>query len=147
MVGKKSRGVAKRRSKNPPKKKVGKPRDYDKCVEAAGFLTQGASQVEAAELVGCAQRTIRLWMNSDWWPECMEAANEKWGDAVLAFARRSVLAAVREGEISTARWVLTNLDPRFAKKKDEIDVNITYCVDMPEVEDDGDDEEDEDDFD
>lgn len=130
------------RKKSDKGRKIGKPRDWNKVLEAAGFRLQGATQEEAAELVGCTPRSIRLWERSDWWPEVEEAANEKWGDAVLAFSRRAILAAVKEGEINTAKWVLSNMDERFLKKKDEVDLNITYSLEMPELE--GFDEDDED---
>jgi hypothetical protein len=145
MSNKKKRVSTRRKpGSDPVKRKINKPQDWGRCVEAAGFLLQGANQEEAADLVGCSARSIRLWMNSDWWPECEDAANEKWGDAVLAFSRRAILAAVKEGEIGTARWVLTNLDVRFLKKKEEIDLNITYNLEMPEL--DLDDEDDPDDL-
>lgn len=87
--------------KNPANKAV--------ALKVAYARLQGMSQIDAGAAYGVSRIAIQNWEASEWWPQMLRDADDEFCNQAMARARRTVLQALDEGELSTAKWVLSRM--------------------------------------
>lgn len=94
---------------------VRKPHDWEKATSAAFLRILGATQQEAADSVGVARQTVVKWEHSEWWPEAMDDAKQRWLAGLHAKARVSVENGLQD-DARLAFMVLERLEPTLHPK-------------------------------
>lgn len=97
----------------------GKPhRHWDKLVSAAYLRMMGATQEEAAQAVGRAERTVRSWeADGPVWNLAREEARSRWLVDLEDASRQAVLKVISQGHASMAFQVLERIDPNLSPKQ------------------------------
>jgi len=122
MAKKKAKKAA---EKSRPTRAPRKPHNWDKVLMAAYVISLGGTIDAAAEMAGCAERTVRNWKSAPWWAEAKQGAVAKWKGDVLAAAKRGVLSIIKEKDPHTTRWALERLMPEdFARPPQRHDIGL-----------------------
>lgn len=90
-----------------------RPGAWPLWVRAAAAFLGGKTWGQAAQSVGRAERTLRLWREDPMWNAAVREAEEAWGDGLLAEAKRQLAIAVTQGDRKTLRWYLERRDDAF----------------------------------
>lgn len=91
-------------------------------VLASHLRRLGATQKQAAQAVGRAERTIRDWeTNAELWEEARQEALELWGVEVDDAARREILRDIRAGGTDSAWKWLERTDPKLLPPKQRVE--------------------------
>ena len=129
-VAKKKKAV----KKKPPAKKpaqekatVNKPRNWEAAILCAYFYLRGYAQEKCAEEAGVGARTIKRWIKSDWWPDALDEARERWFSGLEVGARRTLGKAMdAEDQPDLALRVLERMDHKLAPPKQQIELSQGY---------------------
>lgn len=89
--------------------KVSKPHNWSIAVKVAYARMQGMTQEAAGAAYGVTRITVQNWERSDFWPQVLREADDKFADQAMAKARRTILQALDEGELNTAKWILSKM--------------------------------------
>jgi hypothetical protein len=89
--------------------KIQKPQNWSTAVKVAYARMQGATQEAAAAAYGITRVTVQNWESSDFWQDVLREADDVFADQAMAKARRTILQALDEGELATAKWVLSKM--------------------------------------
>lgn len=82
------------------------PTSKKKALRVAQSRALGGTQAQAAKIAGVSEATVGRWERSEWWHQYAERASHVIDDEVVAFALKTVLDKLREGDGTMARWVL-----------------------------------------
>lgn len=91
------------------------PSDPEAAYSAAYLRYTGASQKEAADIVGVHYNTISNWERASWWPQAQQVARDRWLGGLAAKSRKSVEIGV-ETDPRLAMTVLERLEPALSPK-------------------------------
>lgn len=117
----------------------GEPHRYwDKMVSAAYLRMLGATQEEAAEAVGRAERTIHGWEKDERWSLAREEAKERWLSGLADKARARALELIEEtDDLGDVLKVLERLDERLLPPKQRMELTgedggpVEHSIDRP----------------
>ena len=102
------------------------PVDWDKVVAAAYLRLRGLSALDCAKGVSCSQRSIRRWMNSDFWPRACEEATKRWMHDLTAASKTTLLKGIRAGDTEKALKILERTEPQLAPPAQQHEIFIDY---------------------
>jgi transcriptional regulator with XRE-family HTH domain len=91
------------------KDKIASPRDRVTCIKVAFARLQGMTQEAAAAAYGVTARTVQNWEAQSWWPDILKEADVEFVEVAVAKARRTLLQTLDEGDVATAKWVLSKM--------------------------------------
>lgn len=103
-------------------------RHWDKMVSAAYLRMLNATQEEAAEAVGRAERTIRSWEDDPRWSKAKEEAKDRWLSNLGNKCRARLLTVVEDtDDPDKLVGILERIDERLrpAEKKFKVDSNVS----------------------
>ena len=90
-----------------------RPPQWDKRLSAAYLRILGASQADTAKAEGVCERTIWGWEHDPTWPKAEAEAATRWLNDTTAASRKTILESIRQGDVTSARWVLERTVPEL----------------------------------
>lgn len=94
---------------------VSKPHDWEKVTSGAYLRLLGHTQQDVADTVGVSRQQFCKWEQSDFWPQAVSEAKDRWLAGLAAKARQSVELAVPD-DARLAMTVLERLEPALNPK-------------------------------
>lgn len=104
------------------------PRSWSQALQYARFRALGRTQVQAAKEAGISERTAVTWEASAWWEECRREGLKAITTDMEQAARDTILAAIRNGDAQTARWLLERTDSTFAPPKQRQSLELSTSL-------------------
>jgi hypothetical protein len=82
------------------------------------------TQEAAAAAYGVTSRTVQNWEAQSWWPDVLKEADVEFVEVAVAKARRTLLQTLDEGDVATAKSVLSKLQSieriKAAQERDQM---------------------------
>lgn len=109
---------------------VARPQKWDQAVSAAYLRILNATQAETAAQIGRADRTVRAWEGSPWWPDAVAEARSRWLAGGDGLAMRGIYRGLKSKDDSvasaTARWWAERRVPELAppRSRGTLDLNL-----------------------
>lgn len=100
---------------------VTKPQDREKCLSVAYLRILGASQIDAAKVVGVGERSVRNWEACSWWPAIKAEATDRWLDGLRSKTFVALERLVEDLEPTTVRFVAERIEDRFLPPKQRVE--------------------------
>ena len=102
------------------------PQDWDKVVAAAYLRLRGLPMMDCAKGVNCGYRSIRRWINSDFWPQACEEATSRWMHDLRSESKVTLLKGIRAGDTERALKILERTEPQLAPPAQQHEIFIDY---------------------